>query len=506
MYLRPRKRRRFNPWRALLLLLLIAAGIYAYALIQSREIESPFIPPPTPTRSAYSYQAEAETLYLEGDLSGAIAAYEQAIRLAPEDVRLYVPLVRLLALEGRTKDAVKWGEDAVALAPDSAQAWAVLGMAYDWDGQVPKAIDACLHAVELDSAYGEAHAYLAEAYADANRWNEALEAIQIALSLAPDSVDVHRDYGYVLETMGNWSGAIEAYRKALEIHPNLAYIYMDVGRNYQALAETANAIEAFGRAAELDPDRAEALDQLGWTYYAIQEYERAQAYLEQAIEVDPKYAPAYGHLATVFYVRRNYESAIPNYEKAIQLAYRAARRNAREFYVTVEPTQGEVPYPSPDVVLRGTLAWADRDEVRLAAELAPVDNAGAWADASGQLALHTVTGEYTLNLEGMPLLASGQVYVGWFEGLESMNGLPFSTGPLHPDPQGRLQVRLIAEPVRGPRIEHLYILGLCYFYMARCERAYSLFEAALQMDPQETNALEGIRLCQEAEATPVATP
>ncbi|MGD1996307.1 MAG: tetratricopeptide repeat protein [Anaerolineae bacterium] len=509
MYLNSRRRRRSNPWRVILLLVLIAAGIWIYMLIERQQIESPFVPTPTPTRSASEFRMEAEELYVQGDLEGAIAAYERAVELDPEDVSLYVPLVRLLTLEGRNAEAIEWGQEAVDLAPEYAPGWAVLGMAYDWDRRVSEAIDASLRAVELDPTYAEGYAYLAEAYADAGSWDEAMEAVQTALELDPNSVDARRNHGYVLETMGNWSGAVEAYRRALEIHPNLAHIYMSLGWNYQALADPAKAIEAFRRAAELDPDRADALDRLGWTYYAIEEYGRAQSYLEQAIEADPEYAPAYGHLATTFWVRRNYESAIPNYQKAIELAYRSARRNARSFYVTVEPAEDEDPYPSPDVVMQGELEVSGEGQIRLAATLEPETSTGRWADAHGRLTLNTVSGGYTLVLEGMPALSEDQVYVGWFEGLDALNGLPLSTGPLTVETDGELEVQLTAEPVQGPsgpRIEHFYTLGLCYFYMDQCERAYPLFEAALEMSPEEENAVEGIRLCQEAEATPTETP
>jgi tetratricopeptide (TPR) repeat protein len=371
---------------------------------------------------------------------------------------------------------------------------------------VPQAIDACLRAIELDPAYAEAYAYLAEAYADAEQMVEALDAARTALTLDPRSVDANRNYGYVLEVMGDWSGASQAYQQALSIQPNLAYLYMDVGKSYQALSDTGNAIEAFQRASELDPDRAEALDQLGWTYANIQEYERAQTYLQQAVEVNPEYAPAYGHLAFTYWTRRNYEDAIPNYEKAIDLAYRAARRQAQEFYVTIEPLRDEDPYPATDVVLRGDLESKDAENNRLAADLLPEDPGGRWALASGALTLSTVTGEYTLSLEGMPALPDDQTYVGWFDGLNALNDLPLSTGPLQIGSDGSLQIQLVAKPVRGPRIEYLYTLGLAYFYKAECERAYPLFNAALQMDPEEVNAREGIRLCQEAEGTPVAEP
>ncbi|HEY76280.1 MAG TPA: tetratricopeptide repeat protein [Thermoflexia bacterium] len=506
MYIRPRKRRRSNPWRVLFLLILIAGALYAYTLIQRRQIENPFTPTPTPTRSAYFYREEAEALYIQGDLEGAIQAYEQAVRLAPDDVDLYVPLVRLLVLKGRPDEAVVWGERGVDVAPESAPAWAVLGLAYDWVGRVPDAIEACLRAVELGPAYAEAYAYLAEAYTDDRRVEKGLEAAQKALELAPRSVDAYRAYGYVLEHLGNWSGAIEAYRKGLEVHPYLAHLYLDIGRNYLALADTASALEAFRRAVELDPNRADALDQLGWAYFAIQDYELAQSYLEQAIEVDPNYAPAYGHLATTYWVRRNYESAIPNFEKAIDLAYQAARRKAYGFSITVESAQEPSLYPSPDVVLEGELAWGDERRTRLAATLEPSVYLEGNEETGGRVTLDVLSGRYSLFVHGLPSLPADQVYVGWFQGLEALDGTPFNTGPLPVTADGGVEFEGRAEPVRGPRIEHFYTLGLCYFYMAQCERAYPLFDAALQIDPEEPNALEGIRLCQEAEGTPVPTP
>ena len=330
--------------------------------------------------------------------------------------------------------------------------------------------------------------------------------MQTAIELDASSVDAQRDYGYVMEMMGYWSAAIESYHRALEINPHLAYIYMDLGRNYQYMSDTASAIESFRRATELDPGRADAWDQLGWTYYVIDDYEMARTYLRQAVEADPDYAPAYGHLAITFWDRRDYEDAIPNFERAIELAYQETRRSARSFYVTIEPTQDEYLYPSLDVAVQGDFAWGDRDHVRLAATLTADHDAARWADASGRLVLNVMNGEYTLSLQGMPPLPYDQVYVGWFEGVEGLDNQPLSTGPFRVSSEGAAELRLTAEPVAGPRIEHLYTLGLCYFYMAHCERAYPLFEAALQIDPEEVNALEGIRLCQESEATPTVTP
>ena len=509
MYLgdRRKKQRSSSAMRVLLLLLLISAGVYVYAMIRQEQIQSPFIPtvpPPTPTRSALSYAMEAESLYQQGKLTEAAALYEQAIAFEPGDVLSYIPLVRLLAIEGRTVEAVRLGERATEMATENARAWAVLGMAYDWNEDVPEAIDACRRAIEFDPTYAEAYAYLAEAYADAGRWFEATDAAQTAVRLDDRSVDAHRNYGYVLESQGNYWMAVEEYEKALEIHPNLAYIHITLGRNYRdGLGNYEKAIEHFQRAAEIEPDNAQAFSELGWTYHQAGEYERAETYLRQATEVDPQYGPAFGRLAINYYDRRNYEEAIPNFERTIELGCIAARQQAETFYVTVEQQGGEVGGPSPDVMLRGDLVSAAQDSRdTLQTTLAPRRNEEAWANARGTVTLDTLTGKYTVELAGLPRPRQGQVYVGWFGGVYALSGLPLSSGPLAVSTAGSVGAQLETGWVEGPRIEYFYTLGLAYFYMAQCEKSYPLFNAALQIDPEEPNALEGIRLCQEAEETP----
>jgi len=482
------------------LLMLISAGIYVYAMIKQEHIESPFVPTPVPTRSALSYAAEAEELYLQGKLTEAIIAYEQAIALEPGDVLLYIPLARLLALEGRTVEAMRRARRATEMAPENARAWAVMGMAYDWNGDVPEAIDACKRAIELDPTYAEGYAYLAEAYADAVRWADATEAAQIALQLDDHSVDTHRNYGYVLEMQGNYWEALEAYERALEIHPNLAYIHIAAGRDHRALGDFDAAVRSFQRATEVDPNNAEAYDQLGWTYFNLGEYEQAETYHEQAVEADPEFGQALGHLAITYWVRRNYESAIPNFERAIELEFAAARQKAEVFYITIEDLGSDTPGPSPNVVVRGDFvptSTGKQDTLRAA--LTPKEGDEAWVNAGGTVTFDTRTGKYTVEMKGLPRLEYGRAYVGWFDGINALSGDPLSSGQLRPEANGNLKVEIEATWVEGPAIEYFYTLGLAYFYMAECEKSYPLFDAALQIDPQEVNALEGIRLCQATE-------
>jgi hypothetical protein len=130
----------------------------------------------------------------------------------------------------------------------------------------------------------------------------------------------------------------------------------------------------------------------------------------------------------------------------------------------------------------------------------------AWSNAAGSVTFNTRTGVYTVTLKGLPRPQWDQAYVGWFKGVNTLSGDPLGTGRLRTEGDGSVEVELEAMWVEAPPIEYFYTLGLAHFYMAECEKSYPLFDAALQIDPEEVNALEGIRLCQEAEAEDAESP
>lgn len=507
MYLESRRknRRRSSPVRVLILLALIGAALYVYFRIKQKPAESPFVPTPTPTRSASFYTSEADRWYWKGDLSKAIAAYEKALTLESENVDTYISLARLLALEGRTLEAVQRAKRAVDMAPDNARAWAVLGMAYDWNGEVEEAIQACQRALEIQPDSASGNAYLAEAYADAGNLDQAAEIAQTAVKLSGDDpkveIDAYRNYGYVLERQGSYWLAIEEYKKALDINPNLAYIHIAIGKNHLTVGDFDTAMRSFEEAAEVDPDNAEAYYRMGRSYYEIGEHGEAQEYLKQATELGPEFGPAFGYLGFTYWSRRNYEDTIPNLERAIALECVSARRKARAFAITVEARSGGVTEPSSDVVMSGDfvpVSVQNRDALNVSLE--PTREGEEWQDARGTVTLDMRSGRYTVTLKEVPQTNYGQAYVGWFRGLNELSGDPVSTGPLSVGDNGSLEAGFEAVWVEGPRIEYFYTLGLAHFYMAECEKAYPLFEAALRIDPEEENALKGIRLCQDAES------
>lgn len=324
---RLRRGRRTNWRRAGFLLVLIAGALYL--LRRTPDIPKPFIPTPTPTRSAASYAGEAEAQFAAGRLDEAIAAYRQAILVEPKNLGYYVALSRLLTYSSATlateaerrarlEEAIERADTAVLIDPNSSQAHAVRALALDWAGQYDEASNAVVRAIQLDANNPLALAYYAEILTDQQKWAQAVDVARQAVDLAPNSLDTHRTYAYVLESTGNYQLAVAEYQEAVEINPNLAFLYMSIGANYRRLGDADTAIEYFQRASALNPKNPIPFLAISRTYYQLGEFGSAAEYARSALKLDPTNADIHGRLGLVYFQAKNYEGSVPELACAVR--------------------------------------------------------------------------------------------------------------------------------------------------------------------------------------------
>ena len=346
------RRPQSNIYRMFLWVVMILALLWMLQQMNKGEIQPLFLATPTPTRSSESHALEGDANFTSGKLDDAILAYQEAVRVDPNNAEIWGKLARIQTYSSaflvtneqkkeRLLTALESANKAVEIAPDDSMSHAILAFTLDWNANssfylddpqqvqrfLTQAEQEALRALQLDSTNTLALAYYAEILLDQQKWNQAEQYMNLALQRedADRLMDVHRVNAALLETLGQYNLAITEYEKAIEIEPNFTFLYLRAGANYRRLAfEIPNAeaarpvyeqsLEYFAKAANInlqigveDPGPYLSISR---TYSQLGEYFIAARNVQRALEFDPTNADIYGQLGIVFFRSRNYEGSI----------------------------------------------------------------------------------------------------------------------------------------------------------------------------------------------------
>ncbi|HYT44947.1 MAG TPA: tetratricopeptide repeat protein [Methylomirabilota bacterium] len=150
-------------------------------------------------------------------LPEALAAYEQAIRLDPNDAYAFSQKGAILAELKRFRET----------------------------------LGACEQAIRLDP--NDAYAYINKSFAllQLNRYEEALEASEQTILLDPNLAVAYVNKGYALYSLNRYEEALEANEQAIRLNPNFVLAYNNKGNTLQKLNRKEEALEAYEQARQL---------------------------------------------------------------------------------------------------------------------------------------------------------------------------------------------------------------------------------------------------------------
>lgn len=312
-----RKRYRPNKFLIGILVILIVLGAYVDRVIVPN-IPPPFVPSPTPTRSAESFIAEAQKAFNEGNLLQAIEFYNEALRSDSQNVSIYVSMAQAQVFAGQYAEGEASAENAILLNSDHSMAHAVRAWALDFQGDTIGAMDSIQRALDLDPNNGIAHAYYVEILVDNYQagvggfddLTKAADESRVALSLAPDTIEANRARGYILEATANYEEAIQYYTKAIEINDKIPNLHLALGRNYRYLQVTDQAIEEFTRANALNPADPTPDLLISRTYASIGEFAKAAQFAQSAVNDAPTDASLRGNYGVMLYHNVDWVEAV----------------------------------------------------------------------------------------------------------------------------------------------------------------------------------------------------
>ena len=161
------------------------------------------------------------TVFLrEGKVSGAIAHFDQALEIKPDDAEAHTNLGIALYQTGKREEAMEHFQQALRINPNKAEAHGNLGIALAQTGKIEEAIAHYERALRIKPDIVEVYSNLGNALARVGRLPEAIVQYEQALRIKPDIAEVHYNLGNALARVGRVPEAIVQYEQALRIRPD----------------------------------------------------------------------------------------------------------------------------------------------------------------------------------------------------------------------------------------------------------------------------------------------
>jgi capsular polysaccharide biosynthesis protein/tetratricopeptide (TPR) repeat protein len=232
----------------------------------------------------------AQDFWLQEDYATAIALYEQAIALTPDDLSSYwhLGLMHLLQDDLEVAQSI-WFTAISEIAP-----------------------------AHLDAAIAQLGQILrteAQRQFDRKVWHLAERIYSQLLEFDPPAT-VLLDIGRVCAYQGNLDDAITAWQNVIALQPDHATAYCELGQVHQKLAQFPEAIAAYTAAIAQQPTGT-LHHQLGLCLAQTQQWPAAIHHLQQALQLSPTVAAIQADLGQVLLQQSDWAGAIDHWHQAI---------------------------------------------------------------------------------------------------------------------------------------------------------------------------------------------
>jgi len=270
-------------------------------------------------QDAEAWNAKGVALLGLGRYEEAIRAYEKALDIDPQFAMAWVNKGAVLAGVGRHDEAVEAYEKGLEI--DSRQPGALVkkGLALAELGRHEEALGAFDKAIDIDPRYGKAWHNKGVELGELGRHEEGLWALEKAIEIDPGSADAWGNKGVALGKLGRSEEALDAFEKALEIDSRLVNAWASKGAMLGGLGRYEEALKALQKALEIDPEHAGAWYNKGVALNSLGRHEEALEAYEKTLDIEPEHAGAWYNKGVVLSGLGRHDGAIEAYDRALDI-------------------------------------------------------------------------------------------------------------------------------------------------------------------------------------------
>ncbi len=262
---------------------------------------------------------QALSLAEHGDRQGAMNVVLHLLEHRPD----FAPAIKLkgMLLEeaGRTSEAATAYEDALKLAPNDEDLLLKAGLYKLSAGQTKEAIKLLQRCIRILPGDGDAQYYLAQAYHLNGQDDLALRAIQQGLKAEPDNVSVWQKYGELLCGTGDCQAGLRWLLKAQRSDAKLPRIDYDIAATDYRLMDLAGAAHYAARAVQSQPDDVTALQLLATADVKLAKWQEARNAFERILTFKSDDVESLLGLGQCEVELKNYPAAVDKLQSVLRL-------------------------------------------------------------------------------------------------------------------------------------------------------------------------------------------
>ena len=215
-------------------------------------------------------------------LEEALASFERAIEINPDDQTAWSIKGKLLNLAQRPLEAIASLDRALALNPRLDPVWCEKANVLRQMARHHEAIGCYDHALEINPRSDQAWYLKGYCLDDLGKKEEAIACFDRALAINAKFQKAWSDRGTVLIDLSRYEDALTSCERALEINGSYGHGWCVKGNALLGLHRFKEAIKCYERALQLEPEDAMPLLNKGSALANLGQYQEALVCLEQA--------------------------------------------------------------------------------------------------------------------------------------------------------------------------------------------------------------------------------
>lgn len=243
---------------------------------------------------------QGELLEDMGREQEAAAAYDHALRFAPNDPELLLKVGISRLVSGKYQEAVSLLRRRVSLVPHDRDGLYYLAQAYHFAGDKDLAVKTIAECVRVDPTNASALQKYGELLSSSGDNEDALQWLLKAQKADPTLARLDFDLGVASYYNMDFAGTLKYSREAVRIRPDDLQSLALLADAQARLSQWSDAEETYNRILAIKPDDQASLLGVGHCEVELKQYQPAVESLKAVLQADPTQILAHFYLSRAY--------------------------------------------------------------------------------------------------------------------------------------------------------------------------------------------------------------